>query len=342
MIGIIGAGGWGTALAKLCGEKGYPVGIWAFEKEIVAEINNHHTNQTFLPEVTLPNNVYASNSLAEIVSGKSYIITAIPSKWLRQVARQMAPLVEKQTIVISVTKGLEVDSFKLMTTVLQEELPQLDPNAIVALSGPNHAEEVARNIPSATVVSTPVLQYAEKVQDLLISQLFRVYTNPDRIGVQLGGSLKNVISLAAGISDGLGFGDNTKAVLVTRGLVEMARLGVALGAQTPTFSGLSGMGDLFVTASSIHSRNSWAGRELGKGKTLTEITSATKMVIEGVTTTQAAQQLARSLQVEMPITFITYEILFEGLSPKEGVSRLTERLRTHEMEEIITGNYTWS
>jgi glycerol-3-phosphate dehydrogenase (NAD(P)+) len=342
MIGIIGGGGWGTTLAKHCAEKGYQVALWALEEEVVDEINNLHTNHIFLPGVRLPESIYASNSIAEIVSGKSYLITAIPSKWLRKVAREMAPFVTEHAIIISVTKGLEVDGLKTMTSVLAEELPNIDPNAIVALSGPNHAEEVARNIPSATVVSTPVLAYAEKVQDLLITPLFRVYTNPDRIGVQLGGSLKNIIALATGISDGLGFGDNTKAALVTRGLVEIARLGTALGAQTPTFSGLSGMGDLFVTASSIHSRNSWAGRELGKGKTLAEITGSTRMVIEGVTTAKAAYQLAHQLKVELPITFIVYHILFDGLSPKKGVSRLMERTRTHEMEEIITGTYTWT
>jgi glycerol-3-phosphate dehydrogenase (NAD(P)+) len=342
MIGIIGAGGWGTALAKLCAEKGYQVDLWAFEKEVVDEINHQHTNQTFLSGIRLPDLIHASQNMAEVVSGKSFIITAIPSKWLRQVAGQMAPFVSGQTTVISVTKGLELGSLKIMTDVLAETLPAVNPGSIVALSGPNHAEEVARNIPSVTVVSTPVLSYAEKVQDLLISPVLRVYTNPDRIGVQLGGALKNTIAIAAGISDGLGFGDNTKAALITRGVVEMARLGQALGAQTPTFSGLSGVGDLFVTASSIHSRNAWAGRELGKGKTMAEITASTKMVVEGVTTTQAAYQLAQQLKVELPITSIVYQILFEGLSPKEGVNLLMTRNHTHEMEETITGTYMWT
>lgn len=342
MIGIIGSGGWGTALAKHCAEKGYQVDLWAFEKEVVDEINHRHTNQVFLPGIQLPESVCASQNMAEVVLGKNYLITAIPSKWLRQVAGQMAPFISEQTMVISVTKGLEVDSLKTMTAVLEEALPNINPGAVVALSGPNHAEEVARNVPSVTVVSTPVLYYAEKAQDLLISPLFRVYTNPDRIGVQLGGALKNTIAIAAGISDGLGYGDNTKAALITRGVVEMARLGQAMGAQTPTFSGLSGVGDLFVTASSIHSRNAWAGRELGKGKTLAEITSSTKMVIEGVTTTKAAYQLAQQLQVELPITSVVNQILFERLSPKEGVNLLMTRIHTHEMEDTITGTYTWA
>jgi glycerol-3-phosphate dehydrogenase (NAD(P)+) len=229
----------------------------------------------------------------------------------------------------------------MMNTVLAEELPMVDPNAIVALSGPTHAEEVAANYPSLIVVSTPVLKYAEAVQDLLISPTFRVYTNPDRIGVQLGGALKNVIALAAGISEGLGLGDNSKAALVTRGLAEMSRLGAAMGAQTPTFAGLSGMGDLFVTAFSKHSRNSWAGRELGKGRSLEDIVNSTKMVVEGVTTTRAAYQLARSLNVELPITFITHQILYEGVAPQDGVGHLMERVRTHEMEEVVTATYKW-
>jgi glycerol-3-phosphate dehydrogenase (NAD(P)+) len=341
MIGIIGGGGWGTALAKVCADKGYRVGIWALEQDVVDEINQNHTNNTFLPGATLPKSLYASTSLAEIVTGKKYLFAVVPSQWLRGVAKQMVPHINKDAIVINAAKGLEVQSLKIMTDILEEELPMLDPNAIVALSGPNHAEEVARNVPSVTVVATPVLKFAEEIQDILISPLFRVYTNPDRIGTQLGGALKNVIALAAGISDGLGFGDNTKAALVTRGLAEMARLGAAMGAQTPTFAGLSGMGDLFVTASSKHSRNSWAGRELGKGKTLDEVINSTKMVIEGIATTQAAHRLGRQLKIEMPITSITHQVLFEGVSPHDGVRHLMERMKTHEMEEVVSATYTW-
>jgi glycerol-3-phosphate dehydrogenase (NAD(P)+) len=341
MIGIIGSGGWGTALAKICAEKGHQAQIWAMEPEVVAEINQQHTNETFLPGVRLPDSIYASNSLEEVVSGKKYLITAMPSQWVRSMAKKMAPFVNPKAIIVNVSKGLDGESLDLLTNVLAEELPMVDPNAIVALSGPNHAEEVARRIPSATVVSTPVLKYAEEVQDLLISPVFRVYTNPDRIGVQLGGALKNIIALAAGISDGLGFGDNSKAALVTRGLVEMSRIGVVLGAQPTTFSGLAGVGDLFVTAASKHSRNAWAGRELGKGKSLAEITASTKMVVEGVHTTKAAYKIAKQHNIEMPITFITYKILFENLSAQEGVSYLMERMKTHEMEEVIFATYSW-
>ncbi len=344
MIAVVGSGGWGTALAFHCAQKGYLVKLWAHEPEVVAEINRQHTNTTFLPGITLPESIEASTSLEEVIADNRYIITAVPSQWLRSVARELAPLIaaNRDRVIISASKGIEVQSLKPLATVLEEELPGLESGAILALSGPNHAEEVARGIPTATVVATPLLRYAEEVQDLLISPRFRVYTNPDRLGVQLGGALKNIIALAAGISDGLGFGDNTKAALVTRGLAEMARLGVALGAQSPTFAGLSGMGDLFVTASSKHSRNAWAGRELGKGRSLSEILGSTKMVVEGVTTTEAAYQLARQKQVEMPITNTTYQVLFEGMSPREGVSRLMERVRTHEMEEVVSATYTWN
>lgn len=342
MIGVIGGGGWGTALAKICAEKGYKVQVWARETEVVEEINRHHTNHTFLPGVTLPDTLSASSSLAEVVSGKKYLITTVPSQWLRSVAKEMASFVAPDTIVISASKGLEIKTLKKMTDVLEEELPMIDPNAIVALSGPTHAEEVAVNNPSAIVVATPVLKYAEDAQDLLITPNFRVYTNPDRTGVQLGGALKNVIALAAGIADGLGLGDNSKAALVTRGMVEMARLGAALGAQIPTFAGLSGMGDLFVTAFSKHSRNSWAGRELGKGRTLSEIMGSTKMVVEGVATAEAAYMLAKKLNVEMPITFVTYQILYENVPPRDGVRKLMERVRTHEMEEVVSATYSWA
>jgi glycerol-3-phosphate dehydrogenase (NAD(P)+) len=340
-VGVIGGGGWGTALGKMCAQKGLQVEIWVREPEVAEEINRQHTNNTFLPGVVLPDSLHASTSLADIVKNKKYLITAVPTQWVRLVVREMANFIAKDAVIISVSKGLEVQSLKTLTAVLEDELPGHDSDAFVALSGPNHAEEVARDIPSATVVATPVLKYAEEVQDLLISPRFRVYTNPDRIGVQLGGALKNVIALAAGISDGLGFGDNSRAALVTRGLSEMARLGSALGAKTPTFAGLSGMGDLFVTAGSKHSRNAWAGRELGQGKTLAEITASTKMVVEGVTTTQAAYKLAQQLNVEMPITAITYQILFGGLAPKDGVRQLMERMRTHEMEEVVSATYSW-
>ena len=341
MIGVIGGGGWGTALAKHCADKGLAVKIWAMETDTVAEINLQHTNQTFLPGVDLPESLQATSSLAEVVATSKYIITVAPSQWLRGVAKEMAPLVNPEAIIISASKGLEIQSLKLMTAILEEELPMINPHAILALSGPTHAEEVARGIPTAIVVSTPTLKFAEEVQDLLITPRFRVYTNPDRIGVQLGGALKNVIALAGGISDGLGFGDNSKAALITRGLTEMARLGLEMGAKAPTFSGLSGIGDLFVTANSIHSRNYRAGREIGQGKTVAEVNGATKMVVEGFASTEAIYRLAKQLKVEMPITSITHQILFEGLPARDGVKQLMERMRTHEMEDVVSATYTW-
>lgn len=341
MIAVIGGGGWGTALAKLCAEKGHEVIIWVKEPEVAVEINEQHTNNTFLAGITLPTNLTASTSLEEVITGNKYLITTVPSQWVRSVAKQMAPYVTEEMIIISASKGLEVNTLKKMSDVLEEELPMVNPNAIVALSGPTHAEEVALGRPSTIVVATPVLGIAQEVQDLLISPNFRVYTNPDRIGVQLGGAMKNVIALAAGICDGLELGDNTKAALITRGLAEISRLGAALGAKIPTFSGLSGIGDLYVTAASKHSRNSWAGREIGKGKTLKEVVGSTKMVVEGVATTEAAYKLAKQLGVELPITFTAYQILYEGLAPRDGVTQLMTRMRTHEMEEVVSATYTW-
>lgn len=340
-IGVVGGGGWGTALAKTCADKGHEVIIWAKEPEVTDEINNNHSNETFLACVTLPNNLKASTSLEEVVKDKKYIISSVPSQWVRSVAKEMAPFVAKEAIIISASKGLEVSTLKKMSDVLQEELPQIDPDAIVTLSGPTHAEEVALGCPSTIVVATPSLKYAQEVQELLITDKFRVYTNPDRTGVQLGGSMKNVIALAAGICDGMELGDNAKAALLTRGLAEIARLGMAMGAKIPTFAGLSGIGDLFVTAGSRHSRNAWAGRELGKGRTLEEIIGSTKMVVEGVATTEAAYKLAKKLGVEMPITEVIYKVLYEGLSVMDGVKQLMTRDRTHEMEEVVSATYTW-
>jgi glycerol-3-phosphate dehydrogenase (NAD(P)+) len=257
----------------------------------------------------------------------------VPSQWVRNVARQLSGVISNESLVINAAKGLELTTQKRLTEVLIEELPIPD-HRIVALSGPNHAEEVGLNLPSASVVASPELSCAQEAQDLLMNNFFRVYTNPDRIGVELGGAFKNIISLAAGISEGLGFGDNTKAAIITRGIAEMARLGTAMGAKSDTFAGLSGLGDLFVTASSKHSRNRWAGQEIGNGRSPEEVLASTPMVVEGVPTTKAAYLLAQKTGVELPITNKVYEVLFEGASPKQCVGELMARGRTHETEEV--------
>jgi glycerol-3-phosphate dehydrogenase (NAD(P)+) len=333
-VGVIGAGGWGTALAKLLTSNGHDVMLWSREAETAAEINQAHQNTNFLKGISLPENLKASTDMNEVVKDRLYIVMAVPSQWVRHVAKTLSTLINPQALVINAAKGLELTTQKRLTQVLTEELALPD-HRIVALSGPNHAEEVGLSLPSASVVASPNLECAEEAQDLLMNHYFRVYTNPDRIGVELGGAIKNIISLAAGISEGLGFGDNTKAAIITRGIAEMARLGMALGAKSDTFAGLSGLGDLFVTASSKHSRNRWAGQEIGSGRSPNDVLASTLMVVEGVPTTKAAYLLAKKANVEMPITNKVYEILFEGASPRQCVGELMGRGRTHESEEVV-------
>lgn len=332
-LGVIGAGGWGTALAKVLADNCHDVVLWARETEIVDEINQRHQNSQFLSGVNLPEKLVATNLLEQAVLDRQALVMAVPSQWVRSMAKQVSAFIHPEALVVNVAKGLEITSQKRLTEVLEEELPVPDEH-IVALSGPNHAEEVARGVPSATVVASPNQGVAETVQDLFMNAQFRVYTNADRTGVELGGALKNIIALAGGITDGLGFGDNTKAALITRGIAEMARLGAALGALPQTFAGLSGLGDLFVTASSRHSRNNWAGREIGSGRSPQEVLSSTPMVVEGAPTSKAAYLLSKKLKVEMPITTKVYEVLYEGASPLKGVSELMARVRTHESEEV--------
>jgi glycerol-3-phosphate dehydrogenase (NAD(P)+) len=330
-IGLIGAGGWGTALAKLLSENGHEVRLWAYEQETVDEINKKHTNERFLPGVALPDALMASSEPALVTAGAELLTFVVPSQWLRVTAKRFREYISPDTVVVNAGKGIEIDSLKTMTQVLKEEIPHLR-QEIVALSGPNHSEEISRGLPSATVVAAPDLKVAEYVQEVFICPYLRVYTNQDRLGVEVGGALKNIFSLAAGMSDGLNYGDNTKAALVTRALAEMRRLGQLMGAEPATFSGLSGLGDLFVTAASRHSRNAWAGREIGKGRRLNDILASTPMVVEGVPTTKAAYALSQKYQVELPIIEKMYQILFEDYSPRQAVEDLMVRERRSEIE----------
>lgn len=333
-IGIVGAGGWGTSQAKLLIENGHQVMLWAYEQETVEEINELHTNQQFLPGVNLPEQLIASNNPEEVTSGAELITFVVPSQWLRSTAKLFASVIAQNTIIVNAGKGIDNVSLKPLSQVLKEELGVPD-QQLVVLSGPNHSEEVGRQIPSATVVAAPELAVAEVVQDTYISPYFRVYTNLDRLGVELGGALKNIFAIAAGICEGLNYGDNTKAGLVTRALAEMRRLGEAMGAQPTTFSGLSGLGDLYVTAASRHSRNAWAGREIGKGRTIEDILTSTPMVVEGVPTTKAAYELSKQYHVELPIIEKMYQILYNGYPPKQAVMELMTRERRHETESIL-------
>lgn len=333
-VGVVGAGGWGTALAKVLTENGHQVKLWAYERETMMEINQNHTNERFLAGVVLPAALTASTDPAEVVAEAEILTFVVPSQWLRTTAKLFAAHLSPGTVVVNAGKGVEIQTLKTLSQVLKEELPALH-HEIVVLSGPNHSEEVSRRLPSATVVAAPDLKVAELVQEAFMSPYFRVYTNQDRIGVELGGALKNVFSMAAGICDGLNFGDNTKAALVTRALAEMRRLGVMMGAEPVTFSGLSGLGDLFVTAASRHSRNAWAGREIGKGRRLEEILASTPMVVEGVPTTKAAYALSKKFQVELPIIEKMYQVLFEDYPPRQAVEDLMIRERRSETEHLL-------
>ena len=329
-IAVIGAGGWGTTLSLLLAAKGNPVDLWCYEPEIALEINEERTNTLYLPGIKLPKNITASIDLQKVCHDKHVLILAIPSQHLRGIVQQIKPFMEEEALILIASKGLEVTTQKRLSEVVQEEL-QINSSRILVISGPNHAEEVSRGIPTATVVAGD-LHNAGYLQECLVSERFRVYTNRDLIGVELAGSLKNVITLAAGISDGLGFGDNTKAALLTRGLAEISRLGVALGANPLTFSGLAGMGDLIGTATSKYSRNLWAGREIGKGRNPQEVISSTKMVVEGFYTSKAASLLSKRVGIEMPITEQIYAVLYGEQTPSDAVKELMNREPKDEME----------
>lgn len=330
-ISVLGAGSWGSAIAVLLSKKGYDVSIWDRNGQLLNEINHSRENIRYLPGVLIPAGISTTESLLECISGSEIIVMAVPSHGIREVCTKLKGMVKKEQIFVSLAKGIENNSLKRMSELIEEYFPK---NRIGVLSGPSHAEEVSRDIPTTVVSSSTDKQTAEYIQDIFITPKFRVYTNPDIIGVEIGGAVKNIIALAAGISDGLGYGDNTKAALMTRGIAEIARLGVALGAQPLTFAGLSGIGDLIVTCTSMHSRNRRAGILIGQGKTVEEATKEVKMVVEGINTTKSTYELSNKVGVEMPITKELYNVLFENKNPKYAVSELMLRDKKHEIEEV--------
>lgn len=338
-IAVIGSGGWGTALALIADLAGNNVSLWVRTPHKAEQLRSTRENKEYLPGVQIPASITISDDLTSTIRGAMIVLFVVPAQALREIMERAKPFLDPHQIILCASKGIERSTQLLMSQVMAEVLADPVFDRIGVLTGPNHAEEVGRQVPSATVISTLNREAARIAQKALISSHFRVYTNDDLIGVQVAGAMKNVIALAAGISDGLGFGDNTKAALLTRGLAEIARLGVALGANPMTFSGLAGMGDLIATCTSRHSRNAKAGRALGEGKTLQEILDSTNMVVEGVWTTQAAYQLADSLNVELPITRQVYAILFEGKSAREAVIDLMERDATREEESYILSSY---
>lgn len=328
-VSVIGSGGWGTAIAILLAKQGHEVILWSYLKEESEALRTYRENKPFLPGVALPENIQFTSDLSACANA-DLIVTATPSHAIRSTAHSLAQFIRSGQIVLNISKGLEEDTYLTLSKVLAEELPQCE---IAVMSGPSHAEEVSRGIPTTNVVAAENQKTAEWIQDLFMSPSFRVYTNPDILGVELGGSLKNVIALCAGIIDGMGLGDNTKAALMTRGIVEMARLGVAMGACEETFHGLAGVGDLIVTCTSMHSRNRRAGILIGQGKTAEEAQQEVKMVVEGVRTCKAAKELSEKMGVEMPIVNEAYQVLFCGGSPRDAVQNLMGRGKKHESEK---------
>ncbi|EIJ78692.1 NAD(P)H-dependent glycerol-3-phosphate dehydrogenase [Bacillus methanolicus PB1] len=334
-VAVIGAGSWGTALAMVLADNGHEVRIWGHKHSQIEEINREHTNQKYLPGIYLPESIIGFSSLKEVLKDIEVMILAVPTKAIREVLGKLRDIQETPLTIVHVSKGIEPDTLLRISEMIEEEMPDTHLKDVVVLSGPSHAEEVSLRHPTTVTVSSKNMNAAEKIQDLFMNQNFRVYTNPDMIGVEIGGALKNIIALAAGISDGIGYGDNAKAALITRGLAEIARLGTKMGANPLTFSGLAGIGDLIVTCTSVHSRNWRAGNLLGKGKNLEEVLNNMGMVVEGVPTTKAAHQLARKYSVKMPISDALFNVLFNGVNPKDAVDTLMARVKTHEMEDLV-------
>ncbi len=338
-IGVLGGGSWGTALAILLGKKGLDVDIWLRDEKQVDEIIKSGENKKYLPKVKLPENLNVMTDVEKAIFNKDIILLAVPTHGVRGTLMNFKKYINKDQVIVNVAKGIENDTLMRISEIVKEILPE---NKYAVLSGPSHAEEVAVDIPTTVVSASVHKSTAKYVQDVFMTPKFRVYTNPDIVGVELGGSLKNIIALGAGISDGLGYGDNTKAALMTRGIFEMARLGEKMGANPTTFSGLAGIGDLIVTCTSMHSRNRRAGILIGKGLDLDEAIKEVGMVVEGIRTTNSAYKLAKKHNINMPITEELYSVLYQGKDVKDSVPNLMERDKKHEMEDVVTDvNLKW-
>lgn len=330
-VSILGAGAWGTALAILLGNNGHDVTLWSALAPEVEVLRKDRELKNKLPGIKLPERVIISDDLESTCKDNDLTVFAVASPFVRRTAQIAKPYISKSQIIVNVGKGIEENTLDTLTDILKEELPEAD---IAVLSGPSHAEEVSRGIPTTCVVGADSKETAHFVQDVFMSERFRVYTSPDVIGIELGGSLKNVIALAAGIADGLGFGDNTKAALMTRGIAEISRLGIAMGGQLETFAGLSCVGDLIVTCTSKHSRNRNAGYFIGQGYSMQEAMDEVKQIVEGVYSAKAAYALSRKYNVEMPIVEQINQVLFEGKSPEEAVTDLLLRDKRTEYSQL--------
>lgn len=333
-IGVIGSGSWGTALAVLLHNNGHRVTLWSAISEEVDELNERREHRS-LPGVKLSENMTITGDLKAAMEGKAVLVLAVPSVFVRTTARRMAPFYQQGQVIVDVAKGIEESSLDTMSQIIEEEIPAAD---VAVLSGPSHAEEVSRAIPTTCVIGAHKKATADLLQNVFMSPVFRVYTSPDMLGIELGGSLKNVIALAAGAADGLGYGDNTKAALITRGIAEISRLGMTMGGKMQTFSGLSGIGDLIVTCASMHSRNRRAGILIGKGYTMEEAMKEVNMVVEGVHSAKAALALSKKYQVSMPIVEQVNQVLFEGKPASDAVRDLMLRDKTIEHSDLPWDN----
>ncbi len=329
--GVIGSGSWGTALARVLSKNGHEVTLWSRREEESRMLREERENKSKLPGVKLPEDILCTTDLEQTVEGKDILVLATASPSIRSMAKKMAPYVAAGQLIVDVSKGIEESTLMILTDVIAQEIPQC---RAAVLSGPSHAEEVGRDIPTTVVAGAKDRETAEYIQNLFMNKVFRVYTSPDMLGIELGGALKNVIALAAGAADGLGCGDNTKAALITRGIAEMSRLGVAMGGHIETFNGLTGIGDLIVTCASMHSRNRRAGILIGQGKTMQEAMDEVKMVVEGVNSAKAAKTLAEKYGIDMPIVQEVNKVLFEDKPAREALADLMLRDKKIEHPEL--------
>ena len=330
-IGVIGAGSWGTALALLLHTNGHQVSVWSIVESEIEMLKTTHEHKDKLPGVKLPEDMEFSTDLQASIEGKDLLVLAVPSPFTRSTSKLMSKYVADGQIIVNVAKGIEEGTLMTLSEIIEEEIPQAD---VAVMSGPSHAEEVGRRIPTTIVVGAKHKKTAEFISNCFMNEVFRVYISPDVLGIELGGSLKNVVALAAGIADGLGYGDNTKAALITRGIAEITRLGVAMGGKAETFSGLSGIGDLIVTCASMHSRNRRAGILIGQGKTMDEAMTEVKMVVEGVYSAKAAMALSEKYGIQLPIIEQVNKVLFEGKPADEAVRELMLRDKKIEVSDI--------
>lgn len=334
-VGVVGGGSWGTVLANLLAEKGIPVSLWVFEQDLCEEMQKSGENTLYLPGVKISPMLHPDNNLERVLAGKRILLMAVPSHVYRHVAMQMLEFLQGPVVLVSATKGIENESLHTMSGIWKEIMPESIYWEYSVLSGPSFAREVVKGVPTMVTVASDSKEVAQEIQQIFSTEYFRVYTSTDVIGVEMGGALKNIIALAAGIIDGLGLGHNTRAALMTRGLAEMSRLGTSMGAHPLTFLGLAGVGDLVLTCTGDLSRNRTVGYKLGQGMKLPEILAEMKMVAEGVKTTRSVYNLAKQREIEMPICQQMYRILYEDLAPERALAEMMQRELKHEMDTFF-------